>query len=68
MIVTISGMHCASCASGIETFLRSQDGVEMANVDFEDKKARIRHTDDADLNALWDQIEDMGYNVKPTEN
>lgn len=62
--VSIFGMHCASCASGIETFLRSQDGIEMATVDFDENEARIRHTDDVDLDAVWGQIEDMGYSVE----
>lgn len=63
--VAVSGMHCASCAAGIETFLKSQDGVEAAAVDFEEGEARIRHTGDADLDRLWSHIEDMGYEVEP---
>lgn len=64
--VSVSGMHCASCASGIETFLKSQEGVEMAKVDYDEKEARIRHTDDVDVGALWEQIEEMGYDVSNT--
>lgn len=61
--VSVSGMSCASCASGIETFLRSQDGVEMADVDFDAGEARIRYTDAVDVDRLWSHIEEMGYEV-----
>jgi len=63
--VAIKGMHCASCAAGIQTFLRSQDGIESADVDNSDEQATIEYTDDADLEACWDQLKEMGYEVEP---
>lgn len=60
----IDGMHCASCAAGIESFLKSQKGIEMAKVDFDQEEARIRYTDKADLEHIRSQIEDMGYELE----
>jgi len=56
-------MHCASCAAGIETLLRSQGGIENAQVDFEEKQLKIEYTKEADLDKAWKKIEDMGYEV-----
>lgn len=60
----IAGMHCASCASGIQTFLRTQEGVESAEVDFETETATIEFTEDADLEGIKEQVEQMGYKLK----
>lgn len=66
--VTIKGMHCASCAASIQTFLRSQDGIESADVDVDDEQARIEYTADTDLDAYWDRLEEMGYTVEPDDD
>ncbi|MFB6193329.1 MAG: heavy-metal-associated domain-containing protein [Candidatus Nanohaloarchaea archaeon] len=60
----IDGMHCASCAAGIESYLSSQDGVEEAEVDYEQGEAAITVTDDADLEGIGDHLEAMGYEVE----
>jgi Cu+-exporting ATPase len=62
--VTVTGMHCASCASGIELFLESQDGIVSADVDYDEKQATILYDADADLSACWEHVEDMGYEVE----
>ncbi|MDY6770739.1 MAG: heavy metal-associated domain-containing protein [Candidatus Nanohaloarchaea archaeon] len=62
--VRIDDMHCASCASGIEVFLESQDGITSADVDYDDKQAHIDYTEDADLAACWERLKDMGYEVE----
>lgn len=62
--VAVKGMHCASCAAGIETFLNSQDGVENAEVDFNESEARLVVTDNADMDGILAKIEEMGYEVE----
>ncbi|MEK7560570.1 MAG: heavy-metal-associated domain-containing protein [Patescibacteria group bacterium] len=34
----IEGMHCGSCAVGIQMLTSQMDGVSSANVSYEDKK------------------------------
>lgn len=62
--VTVTGMHCASCASGIELFLTSQDGIESADVDYDEQQVHVVHDEDADLSAYWEQVKEMGYEVE----
>ena len=62
VILQISGMHCASCASNIEFTLEEKVGVKKAKVDFTDRKAQVEYDDtvtsDADLAGV---IKEMGY-------
>lgn len=60
----IDGMHCASCAAGIETFLTSQDGVNNAEVDFDEEQAHLDLDDDTDLDSILSRIREMGYEVE----
>lgn len=61
--VTVTGMHCASCATGIETVLRSQEEINRASVEYDTGQLTIEHTDALDLAALWQRIEGMGYGI-----
>ncbi|MDY6778881.1 MAG: heavy metal-associated domain-containing protein [Candidatus Nanohaloarchaea archaeon] len=60
----IDGMHCASCAAGIEMFLRSREGVNEADVDYEAERANLELDDDADLDGILSRIREMGYDVE----
>lgn len=62
VVLDIKGMHCTSCASGIEAMLRRVDGVTKADVTFEDKIATVAY-DPAKANAekIIAAIEKMGY-------
>lgn len=62
--VEVEGMHCKSCAAGIETFLKSQDGIEDAEVSYDNGKIEIEYTKAADLETAWKQVSDMGYEVQ----
>src|SRR3990167_8877231 len=42
-VITIFGMHCASCAQTIENALQKTKGVKEANVNFATSKAYITH-------------------------
>ena len=39
----VEGMSCASCASSIESMLRSQEGVQEANVNFAGKTVQVAY-------------------------
>lgn len=66
---TVEGMHCASCASGIERFLQSQEAINSATVDYETKRLIIEYSNSLELSSLWNRISKMGYDVdvEPTE-
>lgn len=60
--ISITGMHCASCAKSIESALKKVDGVEEANVNFASEKAHIKYSPaKADRKDLEDAIEKSGY-------
>lgn len=42
-IYNIEGMHCGSCAVGIEMFLANTEGVSSAKVFLEEKKAEVEY-------------------------
>ncbi|MDH4123448.1 MAG: heavy metal translocating P-type ATPase [Thermoplasmata archaeon] len=61
-IISIGGMHCATCALNIEETLREIPGVKVANVSFASEKANVKYdSNKADQNALKAAIEDLGY-------
>jgi len=61
-IVSISGMHCASCAVTIETALKKTPGVSSAKVNFASEKAYVEY-DPAKiaLRGLHQSIAKTGY-------
>ncbi len=61
-IVAISGMHCASCASVIESALRELNGVMSAKVSFDAKKGLVVF-DGAMITKteIGEAIERLGY-------
>ena len=63
-IVSISGMHCASCANTIEKALSKSKGVLKASVNFASEKAAIEFdsskTDEGSLKGI---IKKTGYKV-----
>jgi Cu+-exporting ATPase len=65
-VFDIGGMHCGSCAAGIQMFLSSTDGVKNVTVDYNTKKADVEY-DDAQLtvDAIVKAVEELGYTAKP---
>src|SRR4051794_743945 len=41
VLITVEGMHCGTCASGIKSMLKRTPGVRSAEVDFEQKQASV---------------------------
>ncbi len=64
MEFTISGMHCAGCAAGLEKGLGSIDGVTRAEVSFGTSKAFIRYDPaKTGLQAVTDVVEKSGFQI-----
>lgn len=60
-IFQIKGMHCASCASKIETKLRTVKGVKSANVSFTTGKATVYGKVKSE--EITKVIKDLGYKI-----
>jgi copper chaperone CopZ len=64
VVMTVSGMHCASCATLIEEILLEQAGVLGATVDLDSSLARVTvQTSRADFNQLAEAVADVGYQI-----
>ena len=60
--VGISGMTCANCASTNETALEDLPGVISAEVNYATDEGQVEYNpNDVGLEALYDAIEDAGY-------
>lgn len=61
-IISISGMHCASCAQNIENALKKTPGVLNVNVSYASEKANIEYNEQqVNLDTLKKVIESTGY-------
>ena len=67
--ITISGMHCASCASNIERSLKKVSGVNGASVSLMLKKGTIEIEENANVseNELKKAVERAGYKMTGVE-
>jgi Cu+-exporting ATPase len=66
--LSLKGMHCAACASSIETSLRGLRGVSKANVNFGTEKAYVDYDPDVtDTETLEQAVRDAGYDVVKEE-
>jgi copper chaperone CopZ len=60
--LTVSGMHCASCAALIEEVLTEQRGLLTAHVDLVMNRAEVTFDDTVtELAALQSVIAELGY-------
>lgn len=67
--LSLSGMHCASCAGLIERGLKKVPGVKTANVNFAAEKARVVFDNSlADTDALIAAVVKAGYKAKLTDS
>jgi len=60
----VTGMTCASCAASVETMLNSQDGVELAEVNYANSSVLISYKPST-INPLAMQgiIQSIGYDL-----
>ena len=59
--ITISGLHCASCASNIERSLRKVHGVKGANVSLMTNKGFVEAEDVVSDEELKKAVARAGY-------
>lgn len=58
----IEGMHCAGCSTRLEKVLKNLEGVEIAKVILEEKKATIKYDETKiSLENIKESIEDAGF-------
>ncbi|MDP3765901.1 MAG: copper ion binding protein, partial [Nanoarchaeota archaeon] len=66
--LSVSGMHCASCASTIEKSIKKVKGVATANVNFATEKATIEFDDKiTSVSDVESAVEKAGYKIIKTE-
>lgn len=60
----IEGMHCGSCAVGIQMLLSQMEGVKSAEVSYENKKGTVEF-DSAKVTKgeIVKAIEELGYKI-----
>jgi len=71
--LSLSGMHCASCARLIEMALKKVPGVKQASVNFAAEKAMVDFDDSVKIDDLLNAVKGAGYkaevvNSKDTEH
>lgn len=58
----IEGMHCASCAAGIQMVLQSTDGVLNAAASYDTKKGEVEFDEEkTNIDTILKAIEQLGY-------
>ena len=65
--ITISGMHCASCASNVEKSLKKVPGVKNANVSLMLKKGTAECEDSVSEDEIKKAVKRAGYEVSNIE-
>ena len=62
--LSITGMHCTSCAQLIAQSLQETEGIQEATVDFKTGKAQVRYDADAtNAQELLNVVEEAGYSA-----
>ena len=59
--ITISGMHCASCAGNVERSLRKVTGVKNVSVSLMTNKSIVEAEDSVSEEALKQAVAKTGY-------
>ena len=65
VVMSVSGMHCSSCAEGITAMLKRTDGVLKTEVSYEERQATVDY-DEAKTSPekIITAIEKMGYKAR----
>ena len=60
--LNIEGRHCTGCSTRLEKVLNNVDGVEIAKVSLEEKKADIKYDEtQVSEKELIEAVEDAGF-------
>lgn len=62
VLLNIEGMHCGSCASGIQMVLQNTDGVINASANYDTKKGEVEFDEEKiNIDTIIKAIEQLGY-------
>ena len=60
----VEGMHCASCASSVESMLGSMEGVNQARVNFADESVFVEYDENnLDPSRMKEAVQQIGYDL-----
>ena len=62
--ISITGMHCASCASNVEKSLRKVPGVKNVSVSLLMNKSIVEAEDSVEEDALKQAVSRTGYTAR----
>lgn len=63
--LNIEGMHCGSCATGIQMLVSQMDGVKSVFVDYESKKGEVEFDPSkVTKENIVKAIAELGYTAK----
>ena len=65
--ITISGMHCASCASNVERSLKKITGIKNVSVSLLTKKGFIESDKDISDEEIKKAVSRTGYKIEAIE-
>ena len=64
--LNIEGMHCGSCALGIQMLLENTDGVINSSADYETKSGKVEYDEEKiNLDKIIETIHELGYTASP---
>jgi Cu+-exporting ATPase len=67
--LTVTGMHCTSCAQSVEKLIQKKEGTENVYVNFATNEASFDTSrTDFNVDSLISEIQNLGYQAKIKEN
>ena len=63
-ILNVDGMSCNHCVEKIQRFVGECEGVEILNIDIDNKILEIEIDDEKRLVSVIEAVEDAGFVVK----
>ena len=64
----VEGMSCGHCVNHLKTALTEDiDGIEVLDVDLENKCASVDMKDDVSIEKLKEEIAELGFELKGIE-
>lgn len=62
----IEGMHCGSCAAGIQMLLQNTEGVLSASADYSKKTGEVEFDEEKiKLEDIVKAVQELGYTMTP---
>ena len=68
LVVDIEGMHCTACAASIAATVGNCEGIQSADVSFDEGQAIFTGDDEEALERAMQTARNMGYTVEPSKD